>query len=100
VAELVGELVPDCTVRVREGSPDRRSYFVDGAKLRRALRSFHWRWTLAQGIRQLRAAMAGAGLSLGEWRSGRYRRVLSLRSQMEHGELDSSLRRASRVCVS
>lgn len=99
VADLVSELVPDCGTARRADSPDRRSYSVEGSKLRRALPGFTWRWTLPQGIRQLRAAMAGAGLASGEWRSQRFRRVLNLQSQLEQGELNASLRRAAGGCA-
>ena len=93
VADCVTDLVPDCTRSVRTGIPDQHSYCVDGSKLQRALPPLTWRWTLPQGIRQLRAAMLGAGLTAGEWRSDRYRRVTRLSTMMEHGELDHSLRR-------
>ena len=93
VADCVAELVPECSRSVRTGVRDQRSYCVDGSKLRRAFPHLTWRWTLPQGIRQLRAAMLGAGLTAGEWRSDRYRRVLRLSAMMERGELDLSLRR-------
>ncbi len=93
VADMVTEMVPDCTRSVRAGVPDQRSYCVDGSKLRRALPHLTWRWTLPQGIRQLRAAMLGAGLTAGEWRCDRYRRLMRLSTMMERGELDRSLRR-------
>jgi len=93
IADCVTEFVPDCTRSVRTGIPDQSSYFVDGSKLRRALPHLTWRWTLPQGIRQLRAAMLGAGLTAGEWRSDRYRRVMRLSTMLERGELDSALRR-------
>ncbi len=93
IADCVTEFVPDCTRSIRTGIPDQRSYCVDGSKLQRALPHLTWRWTLPQGIRQLRSAMLGAGLTAGEWRSDRYRRVICLRTMMERGELDPSLRR-------
>jgi hypothetical protein len=37
--------------------------------------------------------MLGAGLTAGEWRSDRYRRVMHLSTMMERGELDGALRR-------
>jgi nucleoside-diphosphate-sugar epimerase len=97
IADCVTEFVPDCTRSIRTGIPDQRSYCVDGSKLRRALPHLTWRWTLPQGIRQLRAAMLGAGLTTGEWRSDRYRRVMRLSTMMERGELDTTLRRHESV---
>ena len=92
VADLVTDLVPDCTKSVRTGVPDRRSYSVNGSKLRRRLPNFSWRWSLPQGVRQLRAAMIGAGLTAGDWRSDKYRRVMRLAARQERGELDEHLR--------
>jgi nucleoside-diphosphate-sugar epimerase len=93
IADCVTEFVPDCTRSIRMGIPDQSSYSMDGSKLRRVLPHLTWRWTLPQGIRQLRAAMLGAGLTVSEWRSDRYRRVMRLSTMMERGELDSTLRR-------
>lgn len=93
IADCVTEFVPDCTRAVRTGIPDPNSYCADGSKLRHALPNLTWRWTLPQGIRQLRAAMLGAGLTAGDWRSDRYRRVMRLCTMMECGELDAALRR-------
>lgn len=92
VADLVAELTPSCTRFTMPTTPDRRSYHVDGARLRDALPNLRWRWTLPQGIRQLRAAMIGAGLSQGDWRCDRYRRLLHLQSRLERGDVQPSLR--------
>jgi nucleoside-diphosphate-sugar epimerase len=92
VADAVTELVPNCVRSVRAAQLDRRSYLVDGSKLRRTLPDFAWRWTLLQGIRQLRAALAGAGLSAGDWRGEKYRRVLRIAGRMERAELNGNCR--------
>jgi len=99
VADCVTELVPDCTRSVRQGIPDQQSYCADGSKLRQALPHLKWRWTLPQGIRQLRAAMLGAGLTVGDWRCDRYRRVMRLSTMLERSELDHSLRRTADIAV-
>lgn len=99
VADCVTELVPDCTRSIGRGVSFQESYSVDGSKLRRALPHLTWRWTLPQGIRQLRAAMLGAGLTAGEWRSDRYRRAMRLSTMLERGELDPTLRRTADISV-
>jgi len=91
LAELVSEIVPRITYTVNAHTPDRRSYRVSGDKLLRACPRLSYRWTLREGIRQLRDAMENAGMTPGEWRCGRYRRVLRLRTLVERGELDPSL---------
>ncbi len=93
IADCVAELVPDCTRGVHRGVPDQLSYCADGSKLRQALPDLKWRWTLPHGIRQLRAAMLGSGLTAGDWRCDRYRRVPRLCTMLERGELDASHRR-------
>lgn len=92
VADVVADLSPACERTVCASTRDRRSYFVEGVKLRRALPGFTWRWTLPQGVRQLRAAMIGAGLTGGDWRSNRYRRRLHLLHSMERGDVSRDLR--------
>ena len=72
---------------------DRRSYRVSGEKLARLAPDHCPRWTLHQGIRQLRAGMENAGFTPADWRCDRYRRSLRLRRSVETGELDAALRR-------
>ena len=93
VADQVRELVPFCTREVAPDTFDRRTYSVDDSKLRHTFPNLKMRWTLQHGIRQLYHALVNAGMGAGEWRSDRYRRILRLRSLMERGEVDSSLRR-------
>ena len=100
VADMVTELIPHTTRFVPTGAFDRRSYRVDGTKLSDACPKLSMRWTLREGIRQLRDAMNSAGMTPGDWRSGRYRRIARLSSLMERGELDASLRRPSELVSS
>lgn len=92
VADQVADLVAGCTRSLRPATPDRRSYFVDGSKLRAALPHFEWRWTLPHGIRQLRIAMSGAGLTPSDWRSDRYRRLDRLHGLLQRGDVAADLR--------
>ena len=92
VAELVSENVLRTTYTANVGMPDRRSYRVNGDKLVRTRPRLAYRWTLRDGIRQLRDAMENAGMTPGEWRCGRYRRMLRLRTLVDRGEMDWSLR--------
>ncbi len=92
VADLVSEAVPHSTYSANVNTRDRRSYRVDGDKLMLACPKLAYRWTLREGIRQLRDAMENAGLTPSEWRCGRFRRLMRLRSLLERGEIDASLR--------
>ncbi len=92
VADEVSELTPFGTREAAMEVFDHRSYAVDDTKLRHAFPSLHMRWTLCQGIRQLANAMTSAGMTAGEWRSDRYRRILRLQRLMESGAVDEQLR--------
>ncbi len=93
VADMVTDLVPQCTRSVNQLVFDEPSYRIDGSKLKRTFPKLSFRWTLPIGIRQLRNAMFGSILTPGDLRSDRYRRALRLKTLMEHGDLDAGLRR-------
>ena len=95
IADRVAELVPHCTRTTTSNVFDERSYRVDGSKLARTFPKFRFRWTLQRGIRQLYHAMLGAGLTPGDWRSDRYRRLLRLQSLLERGPTDLELHKPS-----
>lgn len=97
IADAVVEWVPDAVRGTTRQNYDRRSYRVSGSRLLRAVPSFKYRWTLPQGIRQMREAMLGAGLTQADWRSGRFRRAACLRALLESGELTRDLRRRHEV---
>ena len=86
VGDAVAEEVPGCTNTPASDVFDARSYHVDGSRLQSVLPLFKFRWSLGRGIRQLRMAMTAAGLTLGDWRSDRFRRAPRLESLIEHGE--------------
>lgn len=91
IADAVNELVPDSTRKSGPFAFNQPSLKVDGTKFRHAFSQFQFRWTLKDGIRQLRNAMIASGLTPGEWRSDRFRRVARLRSLLERGLLHPSL---------
>jgi len=93
VADEVRGMVPFTTRQAATDTFDQRSYRVDASKLRHAFPKLKMRWTLQLGIRQLHTAMENAGMTHGEWRSDRYRRIHRLRTMLEKGEVDKTLRR-------
>jgi len=95
IADAVAELLPHCTRSAPAHGFDQRSYCADGLKFLRTFPRFSFRWTLPLGIRQLHLALRAAGLTPGDFRSDRYRRVLRLQSLLEHGQVDAQLRRPS-----
>jgi len=92
IADLITELDPRYTRSIGADVDIEPSLRVDGTRLRRTFPKLSFRWNLSLGIRQLRTALRGAGFTLGDWRSDRYRRALRLDSLIEQGALSSSLR--------
>lgn len=92
VADAVCELIEHANYCMNREIPDLRSYRVSGDRLRRMFPKLTFRWTLRRGIRQLRDAFENSGLSPGELRSSRYRRLARLLGLRERGELPLDLR--------
>jgi nucleoside-diphosphate-sugar epimerase len=100
VAEMVRATVPGSTVHYATGGgPDPRCYRVDFGKLARTLPQCQPRWTLPAGIEQLYRSFRRYGLS-GSDLHGRYTRLVHLRSLLDSGRLDASLRRQPTRSVS
>jgi nucleoside-diphosphate-sugar epimerase len=96
LAEIVRELVPQCEVTFAEGAgTDPRSYRVDFKKLERAFPALRMEWTAQRGVIELAAAYADAGLTLADFEGDRYVRLRRIRSLLDAGDLDDTLRRTS-----
>lgn len=93
VAEIVGDVVPDCEVSFADGaSPDKRDYRVDCGHIARTL-GYRTTWDVKRGAQQLYAAYKAVGLSLDEFEGPRFQRIAHIREQLAEGRLDGSLRR-------
>src|SRR5262245_44773883 len=93
IAEIVGEIVPDCEIDFAEGAgPDTRSYRVSFEKIARRLPAFRPRWTVREGARELYEAFRRSDLKLEDFEGPRYRRIDSLRGLLGSGRLDATLR--------
>ncbi len=92
IADVVTEHVPLATRSAGNAEPDQPSLRVDGSKLLQAFPKLPRRWTLPLGVKQLRDAFQGSGLTQGDWRSTRYRRSLHLQKLIELDHLDRTLR--------
>ena len=92
VADLVARIVPGATVTYEgSASPDLRNYRVDCDKIRRQLPTFQPAWTLQQGVEQLYAAYAAAGLQKDDFFSHRYFRIDHIKRRLQAGDLDARL---------
>lgn len=97
IADAVCEHVPDCAWRASAKEFDDASYQVDGQKLRKVFPALSFHWDLRLGIRQLRTAMIGAGLTYTDWRSDRFRRKARLNTLLERGQLTAEMRRSQPI---
>jgi len=93
LAQMVSEVVPGSKIRYAEGGgPDPRCYRVDCGKLERTLPEFRPRWTVREGMEQLRHAFQRHGLTREEFQGDRYLRIKHLVKLQSEGRLDGSVR--------
>jgi nucleoside-diphosphate-sugar epimerase len=93
VAGLVQECVPGCGIRYAAGAgPDTRCYRVNFDKLRRVLPAYAIRWSLRDGICQLRNAYQQNGMRPEDFAADRFVRVKRIMAHLGQGRVDSSLR--------
>ncbi len=93
IAEMVGEVVPDCEVSFADGAgPDKRNYRVNCDKIRQVLPAFEPHWTVRKGIEQLYSMYKEVGLKLEEFEGDRFQRLAHLKFLMGKGVLKDDLR--------
>lgn len=73
---------------------DERSYRVSTNRFQQQFPAFGCRWSLRDGIRQLRSAYENAGLTPADWRSSRFRRTRTLIDRIESGDINPDMRTA------
>ena len=93
IAQLVEEIVPNCHVELAAGaSPDKRNYRVNCDKIARTLHEFKPQWTARRGVEELYNEYKETGLTLEEFEGPKYMRIAHIKSLIEEGRLDESLR--------
>jgi nucleoside-diphosphate-sugar epimerase len=93
IANLVQDCVPDCKIRYADGAgPDTRCYRVNFDKIHRTLPGYKTRWSLRDGICQLRDAYTRYGLRMEDFEGERFVRLKRLTAHLEKRHLDSNLR--------
>jgi nucleoside-diphosphate-sugar epimerase len=93
VAQMVEETVPDARVTLARGaSPDKRTYRVSFAKVERGLPGFEPQWTVRRGIEELLEAYRRYGLTLEDFESSRFQRIMRIRELLDAGQLGDDLR--------
>jgi nucleoside-diphosphate-sugar epimerase len=98
IAEIVQRTVPGSSITYAEGAgSDKRSYRVDCSKIARVLPAFKPQWTALHGAAELFARYSEHGLAAEDFDGARYQRLAYLKSLLDGGLLDNSLRWLSRA---
>ena len=93
IAALVEAAVPGSRIALAGGAgPDKRNYRVDCGRIERQLPGFQPRWTVRDGIEELRDAYIAYGLTHDEFVGSKYLRIRRIRELLESGRLDADLR--------
>jgi nucleoside-diphosphate-sugar epimerase len=93
VARMIEATVPGATVTLANGAgPDKRTYRVSFAKVAQGLPGFAPQWTVQRGIEELLAAYDEHGLTIDDFLSSRFQRIMRIRELLDAGELDEDLR--------
>jgi nucleoside-diphosphate-sugar epimerase len=93
VAVMIERTVPGATVSLAQGAgPDTRTYRVSFEKARRGLPGFEPQWTVQRGIGELLAAYDEHGLTIEDFLSSRFQRIMRIRELLDAGTLDEDLR--------
>jgi nucleoside-diphosphate-sugar epimerase len=93
VARMIEATVPGATVTLANGAgPDKRTYRVSFAKVAHGLPGFEPQWTVQRGIEELLAAYDEHGLTIDDFLSSRFQRIMRIRELLDAGALDDDLR--------
>lgn len=93
IAQIVCKAVPGSKVVVAEGAqPDKRSYRVSFAKIRKVLKKFRPEWTTERGAKELYEHMRKAGFTKADFETDLYYNVRHLKKLMGEGKVDGTLR--------
>ncbi|HKW94441.1 MAG TPA: SDR family oxidoreductase [Methylomirabilota bacterium] len=93
LADIVRSTVAGCTIEYAEGAgPDPRSYRVDFSKLGRVLPQFTPQWNASFGAKDLYDALQEANITLDDFQSRRFIRLMQIKNLLSLQKLDSQLR--------
>jgi nucleoside-diphosphate-sugar epimerase len=95
VAEMVRSAVPGARVAFEDGAgPDLRNYRVDFSRFAEEVPGFVPRWTVENGIAELREAYSAAMTTLPDFLGPRLVRLAAIRARRAAGQVGADLRPA------
>ena len=96
VAQVIQDAFPDADITMEDDPPtDTRCYNVCCEKMHASLPAYRPRWTLVQGVLQLKAAYVAKKLVPADLHGPRLQRLEQIKKDQMEGRLDSSLRLAT-----
>ena len=93
IAEIVRSTVPGSSLTYADGAgADKRSYRVNCSKIESVLPAFKPQWTALDGAKELFERYSEFGLAAEDFEGAQYQRLGYLKSLLERGFLDNTLR--------
>jgi len=90
---MIKDAIPGLSVRFADGAgPDLRCYQVDCSKIETLIPEYRPRWTVRDGVEELRGAYVRNGLTSEEFLGPNYLRIGQIKLLQSRGELDDALR--------
>jgi nucleoside-diphosphate-sugar epimerase len=90
IAEIIGQVFPDCQVTVGERGADQRSYRVSFAKIHELLPDFRCAWDPESGARQLLEVFARVDLTHEDFVSRKFTRLRQIEYLLGTGQIDEA----------
>jgi nucleoside-diphosphate-sugar epimerase len=90
IAEIVGEVFPECEITIGASSPDNRSYRVSFDKIHSTLPGLRCEWDPRRGAEELLAVFEEVGLTEEEFRSRKFTRLKQIEHLLTTGAIDES----------
>ena len=91
ICEIIGAVVPDCTVVLGELGGDQRNYRVDFSKINTALPGYSSAWTVELGVAEMYGTFQAIGLTRELLNHRLYRRLDQITHLVDSGFLDREL---------
>ena len=90
LAEIVGEVFPDCSVSIAGRSPDSRSYRVSFEKIRELMPAFACSWDAGRSARQLLDLFSRVELTEETFRARPFTRLKQIEHLVATGQIDNA----------
>lgn len=91
VAEIIGDLVPGCSLSFGDSSADKRNYRADFTKIHEQLPGFECSWNVAKGVQELLDVLARIGFDEDLYRFRGHTRIKQIKHLVSTGQIDDML---------